>query len=104
MPIINGITRDEGSYLLPPDSLEPVLKAGGNLSFGSTALGVELQEVSTVERLITSHYLGRWVLGLLLHIKIWRQYSGSGLVPWKTTKLLWMSCTRTLYSPVPPTR
>ena len=59
MPIINGITRDEGSYLLPPDSLEPVLKAGGNLSFGSTALGVELQEVSTVERLITSHYLGR---------------------------------------------
>ena len=70
MPIINGITRDEGSYLLPPDSLEPVLKAGGNLSFGSTALGVKLQEVSTVERLITSHYLGRWVLRLVLHIKI----------------------------------
>ena len=104
MPIINGITRDEGSYLLPPDALEPILKASGNRSFGSTALGVDLQEVSTVERLITSHYLGRWVLKLFFLIKLWKQCSEIGPVLWRITKLRWMRCTLTLFLRALPIR
>lgn len=62
---MNGITMHEGAVIY---ALEDVLRAafGGYLSFAATALGVSVEETST-ERLLVSHYLGRWLITTWLH-------------------------------------
>ena len=61
MPIINGITIYDGAILwVAKNLLEDIFNSGGNKSFSTTALGVDLGTVTSTERLLTSYYLGRW--------------------------------------------
>ena len=66
VPVMNGITLHDGAVIY---AVEEVLRAafGGYLSFAETALGVSVEETST-ERLLVSHYLGRWLMTTCLHL------------------------------------
>ena len=60
VPLIIGVTKDDGAVVEAfRDLLEEIFEAGGKESWSPLALGAKLENVTSIERLIVSHYLGR---------------------------------------------
>ena len=63
MPIIVGVNKDDGALVwFEKNTLEQIFNSSGKKSFSPTALGIDLGEVTSTERLITTFYLGRWTV------------------------------------------
>ena len=61
MPIIVGVNKDDGALVwFEKNTLEQIFNSSGKKSFSPTALGTDLGEVTSTERLLTTFYLGRW--------------------------------------------
>ena len=60
VPLIVGVTKDDGAVVEAfRDLLEEVFEAEGKETWSQLALGANLENVTSTERLIVSHYLGR---------------------------------------------
>ena len=60
VPLIVGVTKDDGAVVEAfRDLLEKIFEAEGKESWSQLALGAKLENVTSTERLIVSHYLGR---------------------------------------------
>ena len=63
MPIIVGVNKDDGVLVwFEKNTLEEIFNSSGKKSFSPTALGTDLGEVTSMERLLTTFYLGRWTV------------------------------------------
>ena len=63
MPIIVGVNKDDGALVwFEKNTLEQIFNSSGKKSFSPTALGTDLGEVTSTERLLTTFYLGRWTV------------------------------------------
>lgn len=63
MPIIVGVNKDDGALVwFEKNTLEEIFNSSGKKSFSPTALGTDLGDVTSAERLLTTFYLGRWTV------------------------------------------